>query len=68
MTSNDTSVAPPQTKTPQSDHVQEMVDAVIRINGRIHCLAYLHTKATVSPRGSVQRLWHLLTGLVAAMC
>ena len=43
----DVSLAPPQTKTPRSEQIQQTVDAIIRINGRIHCLAYLHTKATV---------------------
>ncbi|KAF0311078.1 Protein odr-4 [Amphibalanus amphitrite] len=35
------------TKTPRSEQLLEPVEAVIRINGRIHCLAYLHTKATL---------------------
>ncbi|XP_037083911.1 protein odr-4 homolog [Pollicipes pollicipes] len=35
-------------KTAPAEKLLEPADAVIRVSGRVHCLAYLHTKATVA--------------------
>ena len=68
----------PQTKTPRSDTIQAMMEAVIRITGRVHCLAYLHTKATVGaangggvpslPIGKPRTLSYLVRPAVSRLC